>query len=91
MYCRQGLVGETALYTRTAECLIKQPSYFFGEAPVLPPIAKKRPQKLIPAASDSSSSLATENEETTDTSALKTLNGSVQSIPSEVENGNCDF
>ena len=30
---RSGLVGETALYSRIAECLIKHSTYFFGEAP----------------------------------------------------------
>ena len=26
-------MGDTAFHTRTAECLIKHPEYFFGEAP----------------------------------------------------------
>ena len=30
---RSGLVSETALYSRIAECFIKHPTYFFGEAP----------------------------------------------------------
>ena len=30
-----GLVGDTAFHTRIAECFIKHPEYFFGEAPVI--------------------------------------------------------
>ena len=39
-----GLVGETALYTRIAECFIKHPSYYFGDPPSLPTL--KKPQHL---------------------------------------------
>jgi hypothetical protein len=42
----QGLVGETAMYTRIAECFIKHPEYFFGDPPVIPVRAKKRPESL---------------------------------------------
>ncbi len=28
-------MGDTAFHTRTAECFIKHPEYFFGEAPVI--------------------------------------------------------
>lgn len=45
-----GLVGETALYTRIAECFIKHPSYYFGDPPSLPTLKnpQQRPADLPP-------------------------------------------
>ena len=51
---RQGLVGETALYTRIAESFVRHPSYFFGDPPALPddlavsPDVKEEPALLSP-------------------------------------------
>lgn len=47
---RQGLVGETALYTRIADVFIRHPEYFFGEPPVLPVTAQlDEPQTPSPS------------------------------------------
>lgn len=35
VYSTGGLVGDTAFHTKIAECFIKHPDYFFGEAPVI--------------------------------------------------------
>ncbi len=49
-YSTTGLVGDTAFHTRIAECLIKHPEYFFGEAPVIEsppkPVRNKHPASL---------------------------------------------
>ncbi|XP_003385510.1 PREDICTED: rho GTPase-activating protein 17-like [Amphimedon queenslandica] len=49
----QGLVGETALYTRIADCFVRHPSYFFGDPPALPddlasPDVKEEPPLFSP-------------------------------------------
>lgn len=50
---RQGLVGETALYTRIAESFVRHPSYYFGDPPALPedlasPDVKEEPPSFSP-------------------------------------------
>ena len=54
-----GMVGNTALYTRLAECFIKHTDYFFGEPETPSPV----PQRHIPAAHSLSDPTATETEE----------------------------
>lgn len=74
-----GLVGDTAFHTRTAECFIKFPEYFFGKPPVInlpekpvkftakvPPVPPSKPSTLSLGDSDSISNVNVDDDESVD-------------------------